>query len=334
MTALAPALQAFFTDRLISQRQASRHTIALLPRHLRLLLLLRRRPDGQAALRAGLRRPRAPLITALPRPPGARAGQHRPDPQRPAGRDPLAVRLRRAAPPRPRRRHPPRPGHPAAKRFRTSHHHLPDRSGSHALLAGTRPGTWTRPPRPRPAAGSPSLTGLRAAELTGLTRADAHLGDGAHPACHGKGRKDRVTPLLRDTVAVLRRMARRKPRRAGAAPCSPPGAARPMSHDAIEDCVERHTATAATTCPSLTSKNVTPHVLRHSCAVRMLRSGIDIAVIALWMGHESTRTDDDLPELSGIASDGREAAGRHDQGGTPRGFRGFSARLPELRVAE
>jgi site-specific recombinase XerD len=63
-----------------------------------------------------------------------------------------------------------------------------------------------------------------------------------------------------------------------------------MSQDAIEDCVRRHAAAAALTCPSLTSKNVTPHVLRHSCAVRMLRSGIDIAVIALWMGHESTRT--------------------------------------------
>lgn len=52
----------------------------------------------------------------------------------------------------------------------------------------------------------------------------------------------------------------------------------------------RHAAAAALACPSFGSKNVTPHVLRHSCAVRMLRSGIDIAVIALWLGHESTRT--------------------------------------------
>jgi integrase/recombinase XerD len=63
-----------------------------------------------------------------------------------------------------------------------------------------------------------------------------------------------------------------------------------MSQDAIEDCVSRHAATAALTCPTLAGKHPTPHVLRHTCATRMLRSGIDITVIALWLGHESTRT--------------------------------------------
>jgi integrase/recombinase XerD len=126
-------------------------------------------------------------------------------------------------------------------------------------------------------------------ELAGLTRADIHLGDGPHLECHGKGRKDRVTPLLRDTVAVLAAWLGENPGGPGS-PVFPTRRGTPMSQDAIEDCVRRHAAAAALACPSLGSKNVTPHVLRHSCAVRMLRSGIDIAVIALWLGHESTRT--------------------------------------------
>jgi integrase/recombinase XerD len=66
----------------------------------------------------------------------------------------------------------------------------------------------------------------------------------------------------------------------------------PLSRDAISRIVTRHAATAARTCPSITAKKPTPHVLRHSCAVQLLHAGIDTAVIALWLGHESTRTTD------------------------------------------
>ncbi len=63
-----------------------------------------------------------------------------------------------------------------------------------------------------------------------------------------------------------------------------------MSHDAVAARLMLHTATAAATCPSLTGKKVTPHVLRHTAAMRLLAAGIDSTVIALWLGHESTET--------------------------------------------
>ena len=174
------------------------------------------------------------------------------------------------------------------KRFRTTVVTCLTEEEIAALLQAPDTGTWTGR-RDHALMLAAVTTGLRAGELAGLTRADTHLGDGPHLDCHGKGRKERVTPLLRDTVAVLAAWLGENPGGPGS-PVFPTRRGTPMSQDAIEDRVKRHAATAAPTCPSLTSKNVTPHVLRHSCAVRMLRSGIDIAVIALWMGHESTRT--------------------------------------------
>jgi integrase/recombinase XerD len=95
-------------------------------------------------------------------------------------------------------------------------------------------------------------TGLRVSELTGLTVSDVHLGPGAHVRCHSKGRKVRATPLTQQATAVLR--AWLFPARAGR-----------LSRDAVERLVAKHAAVAAT-CPSLSSKNVTPHTLRHSAA--------------------------------------------------------------------
>ena len=103
MTALAPTLQAFFTDRLAGQRQASPHTIAAYRDTCRLLLAFAAAAHRQGTLPARLRRPGRPADRRVPRPPRRRPGQQRPDPQRPAGRDPLAVQLRRPAPPRARR---------------------------------------------------------------------------------------------------------------------------------------------------------------------------------------------------------------------------------------
>lgn len=131
-------------------------------------------------------------------------------------------------------------------------------------------------------------TGLRASELTGLTRTDIHLATGAHVRCHGKGRKDRATPLDRQTVSVLTKYTQDLdptakylfPTRTGTR----------MSTDALAARLTLHTTTASTNCPTLASKNVTPHVLRHTTAMRLLNAGIDATVIALWLGHESTET--------------------------------------------
>lgn len=134
-------------------------------------------------------------------------------------------------------------------------------------------------------------TGLRVSELTGLTHQDLHLGKPAHLLCHGKGRKDRITPLNQATADALNRWISHSPPHEPADPVfTPQGNQRPISRDAIAARLTAHTATAAPSCPSLAAKRVTPHTLRHTTAMRMLEAGIDITTIALWLGHESTES--------------------------------------------
>lgn len=130
-------------------------------------------------------------------------------------------------------------------------------------------------------------TGLRVSELTGLRIQDVHLDTGAHVACHGKGRKDRCTPLTANTVSVLAAWMRE---RAGEpdAPLFPSrGRTRGrLSRDSVEHLVHKHAVAAHQRCPSLQRKIVSPHTLRHSCAMALLASGADVATVALWLGHE------------------------------------------------
>ena len=132
-------------------------------------------------------------------------------------------------------------------------------------------------------------TGLRVSELTGLRGSDLHLGTGAHVRCLGKGRKERCTPLTRGSIAVLRVfLAERVGGPDDPVFSGPRGTA--LGRDAVRRLVERHAATAAEMCPSITTKTTTPHVLRHTCAMRLLEAGTDLATIALWLGHESPAT--------------------------------------------
>jgi integrase/recombinase XerD len=132
-------------------------------------------------------------------------------------------------------------------------------------------------------------TGLRVSELIGLRRDDVVLGTGAHVRCEGKGRKERSTPLGQAVVAVLANWFRECPAEP-AAPAFPSSRGGPLSRDAVERLVARHQRTAEDRCPSLKRKRVTPHVLRHTAAMQLLRHGIDRSVIALWLGHESVET--------------------------------------------
>lgn len=132
-------------------------------------------------------------------------------------------------------------------------------------------------------------TGLRVSELCGLRCDDIVLGTGAHVRCHGKGRKERCTPLTREVATVLRAWL---VERAGipAEPAFPTARGTRLSRDVVEWLVSKHAATATATCRSLRAKRVTPHVLRHTTAVSLLQAGVDRAVIALWLGHESIET--------------------------------------------
>ena len=117
-------------------------------------------------------------------------------------------------------------------------------------------------------------TGLRVSELTALTGGDVYLGDGAHVRCHGKGRKQRHTPLTRQTVTILTVWNAE----AGGGEDRPLFTTRggtALSRDAVARLVAKHAATAARSCPSIKSKNVTPHTLRHSAAMALLHVGID-----------------------------------------------------------
>ena len=132
-------------------------------------------------------------------------------------------------------------------------------------------------------------TGLRVSELTRLTRADIRLGAGAHVRCTGKGRRERCTPLDAQAVAALRAWLGRNPG-SGEDPLFVTRRGTAMSRDAVHARITKYQRAAAKSCPSLAGKNLTPHTLRHSTAMHLRHSGVDSAVIALWMGHQDIRS--------------------------------------------
>lgn len=123
-------------------------------------------------------------------------------------------------------------------------------------------------------------TGLRVTELITLTCGDIGLGSGAHVRCMGKGRKERATPIRKDSIKLLRDWQAERKGQAGD-PLFISNRGTLLSRDAVEGIVRRHVETASKTCPSLRSKRVTPHVLRHSAAMQLLHGGVDRTEIAL-----------------------------------------------------
>jgi site-specific recombinase XerD len=132
-------------------------------------------------------------------------------------------------------------------------------------------------------------TGLRLSELTSLSRTAVAFGPGAHVRCQGKGRKERCTPLTRSTAALLKTWLKESmaqgtqilfPNRYGAR----------LSADSVQYLVKKYVCAATAHCPSLKGKRVSPHVLRHSSAMELLAADVDSSVIALWLGHESVNT--------------------------------------------
>src|SRR5215468_6782452 len=132
-------------------------------------------------------------------------------------------------------------------------------------------------------------TGLRLSEMTSLRHEDVSLGAGAHVHCRGKGRKERCTPLTKPTVAVLRAWIREQGRK-DSQTLFPSTRGGPLSPDGVQHLLARHVAQARKNCASLRKKRVSPHVLRHAAAMELLQAGVDRAVIALWLGHESVET--------------------------------------------
>ena len=158
-----------------------------------------------------------------------------------------------------------------------------------ALVAAPNPKTWIGQ-RDRALLLVAVQTGLRNSEITSLRRQDVELGTGAHVRCLGKGRKMRCTPLRPDVAKVLQGMVVATRRKAGRS-CLPEFQRRtPQRRWHCSNLLPGTLPPHVKRCPSLASKKVTPHTLRHGAAMAMLRRGVDLSVIALWLGHESTET--------------------------------------------
>lgn len=157
-----------------------------------------------------------------------------------------------------------------------------------ALIAAPDPATWCGR-RDRTLLLLAVQTGLRVSELIQLNCGDVMLGTGAHVRCMGKGRKERSTPLRKDSTETLRTWLEHRTNDP-TAPLFISTRGERLSRDAVERIVARHVDQASNKCDTLKSKHITPHVLRHSAAMQLLQNGVDRTVIALWLGHESVET--------------------------------------------
>lgn len=287
MTALAPTLQAFFTTRLTSQYGASPHTVAAYRDTWRLFLGYAAQSTGTAPAQLDLSQLDADLINGFLTDLEIRRGNS------------IATRNARLAAVHSFLSYASlyHPEHlatigrvlaiPPKRRPRNEICYLTNTEVTTLLAA---PDRMARAGRRDHAMFQLAVTaGLRVSEITGLRARDMHLGTGAHVLCQGKGRKNRATPLDRHTVQILKMFTTELPSDTDGF-VFPTRSGTRMSRDAVAARLALHTATAAKSCPSLTTKTVTPHVLRHTAAMRLLTAGIDISTIALWLGHESIET--------------------------------------------
>jgi integrase/recombinase XerD len=287
MTTLAPTLEAYFTDRLLRQQRVSPNTVASYRDAFRLLLAFVQKKTGTPPSRLALTQLDAPTIGAFlehleherhntSRTRNIRLAAIHSFFQYCALRHPehAALIARVLAIP------------PKRGEQRTVTFLAPDEV--QALLNAPDRTTWAGR-RDHALLLTAVQTGLRVSEVLGLTRADTQLSTGAHVRTIGKGRKERVTPLTTQTVAVLKVWMRA----CDGHPQSPLFPSRDgglLTRDAIERRLAKHVAAAQRGCPTLRSKRVTMHVLRHTAAMTLLSAGIDTSTIALWLGHEQERT--------------------------------------------
>jgi site-specific recombinase XerD len=287
MSLLAPTLQAFFTDRLTRQLQASPRTVASYRDTLRLLLGFVQEQTGKQPASLDWDDLDTTVISAFldnlenERGNGARTRNLRL----------TAIRslFKYAA-----LRH---PEHAATiaqvlsippKRHQKRQISFLTEQESQALIAAPDLGRWEGR-RDQAILTLTLQAGLRVSELIALNLADIQLGTGAHLRCEGKGRKQRAVPLTGPAQKVIAAWMTER----GGLPDDPlfcTRTGRRLSRDAIEQRITTHAVTAARSCPSLAGKQLHPHVLRHSCAMALLQAGVDTTVIALWLGHADVRS--------------------------------------------
>lgn len=287
MPSFPSLLQRFFTERLMRQRRASPHTISSYRDTFRLLLRFAQTQLGKPPSQLAFEQIDAPLIAAF-----------LDDIEKARGISARSRNLRLTA---------------IRSFFRYAAFEAPThaeqiqrvlaipnqqftraqvgfliRSEVNALLAAPDMHTWSGR-RDHALLLVAVQAGLRLSELTGICRETVFLGTGAYIRVLGKGRKERATPLTKQSVAVLQAWLREIPATANAV-VFPNARGTRLSADGVHYLLAKHVATATRNCPSLARKRVTPHVLRHTTAMELLQAGVDRAVIALWLGHESVET--------------------------------------------
>jgi integrase/recombinase XerD len=287
MTSLAPHLEAFFTERLCTQQRASSNTVAAYRDAFRLLLSFAGRRRKRTPSQLTVEEFDAPLIGAFldhleherrcsPRSRNARLAAVHSFFRFIAVREPAhAAQIQRvlAIP---------------QKRFDRRIVSFLTKPEIEALLSAPDRGTVLGR-RDHLLLLVAIQTGFRVSELVGLRFEQIVLGKASHIRCYGKGRKERCTPLTRQTAAALRSW-RNELRADDRTLVFSSRRGTGLSRDAVERLVAKHLDVARTTCPSLKKKAVSPHVLRHTTAVQLLQAGVDRSTIALWLGHESVET--------------------------------------------
>ncbi len=284
-TYLAPLLEAFFTERLMRQREASPNTVDSYSTAFKLLLAFARKKLKKAPSKLRLDDLDAPFISRFldhleaargnsPRTRNARLAAIHSFFHYVAFREPRHSALIQRVLDIP------------SKRWEKKPVDFLKVNEVDALLQAPDLSTWLGR-RDRALMALMAQTGLRVSETIGLCFQDVELKGPAHVRCTGKGRKQRLTPITPPVAAILRDWAKECQARPQE-PLFPNSRNRGhLSRDAVEYLLKKHVKVAQEQCPSLAEKRVTPHVLRHTCAMNLLRSGVDHATIALWLGHES-----------------------------------------------
>jgi integrase/recombinase XerD len=157
-----------------------------------------------------------------------------------------------------------------------------------AILAAPDRNTWTGQ-RDRVMLSTLYNTGARVSELTGMQVGDLTLAPSASVRIHGKGRKERFVPLWPDTAAQIKRWLRAYPR-SHEEPLFQNRSGGRMTRIGFTERLRLAAKRAARQYPDLHKRRIFPHLIRHSIAMHMLQAGVDITVIALWLGHESPVT--------------------------------------------
>jgi integrase/recombinase XerD len=287
MTLIAPTLQAWFTERMITQRNSSPRTIAAYRDTFRLLLAFASERTGKRPYQLDIEDLDAELIGAFLN----HLEQDRGNTTRTRNARLAAIHslYKYAALQHPE--HLATIGRVMAIPFKR--HQRPgltylNQDEITALLTAPDQTTWLGR-RDQALLLLAVLTGVRVTELVTLTIGDVTLTNGAHIKIKGKGRKRRATTLTPETVAVLRQWPKERQGQPQD-PLFPTRQGQPLTRWGVRQLLTKHTATAATSCPSLKDKQVSPHTLRHTNAMLLRAGDVDIATIALWLGHESIKT--------------------------------------------